>query len=235
MKRTIALLLLVVIPNVAWAQRDRGGGARAPQPVARPVAPASRPQAQSGGFNFNHDIAPRPAVQPQVRPQPQVRQQPQVRPQPQVRQQPQVRPQVPARQARVPQPVARGFHGRTVRNPHAPGGAWYWNRGVTWVPAPIYWGGGFWGPWAMADLSTAILFGAIVEADNYSYPSYEVEPNSPGAQVLADYGLQQTPCGPPNLVVIWGPDNSVVCAFPNAMVAPGNYQIDPSTLTLVSQ
>jgi hypothetical protein len=214
----IALLLLAALPSVAFAQRDRGGrgggGARAPQPVARPApAPVSRPQPQSG-FNFNRDIAP----------QPQVRQQ-----------QPQVRQQQAGRPARVPQPIARGFHGVVVHNPHGGGEAWYWNRGVSWAPAPIYWGGGFWGPWAFADLSAAILFGSIVDANNNVYQSYQVEPNSPGAQVLADYGLQQTPCGPPNLVVIWGPDNSVICAFQNAMVAPGNYQIDPSTLTLVSQ
>jgi hypothetical protein len=145
-----------------------------------------------------------------------------------------MRPQPVARPVRVPQPVARGFHGASVRNPHANGGAWYWNRGVAWTPAPIYWGGGFWGPWAFAD-TTAILFGTLVDANNDVYQSYQVEPDSAGAQLLADYGLQQTPCGPPDLVVIWGPDNSVICAFPNSMVAPGNYQLDPSTLTLVSQ
>jgi hypothetical protein len=230
-KRIIAVLLLAALPGIAFAQRERGGGggggARASQPVARPAPQqVSRPQAQ-GGFDFNRDIAPRAPVQQQqqARPQPQVRQQ-----QPQVRQQ-----QPAARPARVPQPIARGFHGVVVHNPHGGGEAWYWNRGVNWTPAPIYWGGGFWGPWAFADLSAAILFGSIVDANNDVYQSYQVEPNSPGAQVLSDYGLQQTPCGPPNLVVMWGPDNSVICAFPNAMVAPGNYQIDPSTLTLVSQ
>lgn len=232
MKRFVVALLLVALPSVAFAQRDRsGGGSRAPQPVARPAppAPVSRPQPQpqaraappasQGGFNFNHDVN-----QP-------VRQQPARAPQPVVRQ------PAPAQQrpVRVPQPIARGFHGPPVRNPHAPGRAWNWNRGVAWAPAPIYWGGGFWGPWAYADISTAILFGAIIDADNDVYQSYQVEPNSAGAQLLADYGLQQTPCGPPNLVVIWGPDSSVICAFPNAMVAPGEYQLDPSTLTLVSQ
>jgi hypothetical protein len=227
-KRFVAALLLVALPSVVFAQRDHGGGSRAPQPVARP-APVSRPQPQpqpqarvappaNQGFNLNRDISPRPpAQQPQVRPQPQVRQQPAQRP------------------ARVPQPVARGFHGSVVHNPRGSGGAWYWNRGVAWAPAPIYWGGGFWGPWAFADLSAAILFGSIADANNDVYQSYQVEPNSAGAQLLADYGLQQTPCGPPNLVVIWGPDNSVICAFPNATVAPGNYQLDPSTLTIVSQ
>jgi hypothetical protein len=52
---------------------------------------------------------------------------------------------------------------------------------------------------------------------------------------LQNYGLQQTPCGPPDLVVIWGPDNSVICAYPNNLVGPGNYGVDPSSLTLISQ
>ncbi len=224
MKRIIAVLLLAALPNVALAQRDRSGGGARPAPRPAPVSrPQPQPQARvappanTGGFNFNHDVSPRPPVQQQVRPQPQARQQSVQRP------------------VRVPQPIARGFHGSVVHNPHGSGAPWTWNRGVAWTPAPIYWGGGFWGPWAFANASTAILFGAIVDANNDSYQSYEVEPNSAGAQLLADYGLQQTPCGPPNLVVIWGPDNSVICAFPNSMVAPGNYQLDPSTLTLVSQ
>ncbi len=249
MKRLVVVLLLAALPSVAFAQRDRGGGGARPAP---PPAPVSRPQPQpqarvappanTGGFNLNRDISPRPPVQqPQIRPQPQVRQpvqqpaqqrppvqQQQVRPQPQVRQQPVQRP------LRVPQPIARGFHGPPVHNPHGYSGAWSWNRGVAWQPAPIYWGGGFWGPWAYAD-AAAILFGSIVDANNDVYQSYQVEPNSAGAQLLADYGLQQTPCGPPDLVVIWGPDNSVICAFPNSMVGPGNYQLDPSTLTLTSQ
>jgi hypothetical protein len=52
---------------------------------------------------------------------------------------------------------------------------------------------------------------------------------------LENYGLEQTECGPPNLVVIWGPDNSVICAYPNDLVGPGNYELDPETLTIVSK
>lgn len=44
-----------------------------------------------------------------------------------------------------------------------------------------------------------------------------------------------TSCVPPNLVVIWGPDDSVICAYPNNLVAPGNYKRDPATLTMVSK
>jgi hypothetical protein len=36
-------------------------------------------------------------------------------------------------------------------------------------------------------------------------------------------------------VVIFGPDNSVICAAPNDIVGPGEYDLDSSTLTLVSQ
>lgn len=53
--------------------------------------------------------------------------------------------------------------------------------------------------------------------------------------LLADYGLMQTPCtDDPNLVVIDGPDVSVICAEPNDMVGPGTYTVDFSTLTLES-
>ena len=128
------------------------------------------------------------------------------------------------------------FHGPIVRNPRVPYRPWEWNRGVAWHPAPIYWGGGFWGPFALATLTDALLVGAIIDYDNHTiYPSYQVEPDTPGADLLNDYGLAQTQCGPPNLVVIWGPDNSVICAVPNDMVAPGNYEVDPSTFTLVPE
>jgi hypothetical protein len=35
--------------------------------------------------------------------------------------------------------------------------------------------------------------------------------------------------------VIYGPNNSVICAYPNNLVAAGNYSVDSQTLTLVSQ
>jgi hypothetical protein len=126
-------------------------------------------------------------------------------------------------------------HGPVVQNPHHWSGNWQWNRGLAWQPAPTYWGGGFWGPFAIGALASAALFGYIADSqDQVYYPSYQVEPDSPGAQLLQNYGLQQTPCGQDNLVVIWGPDNSVICAFPNDTVGPGNYDLDPTTLSLVS-
>jgi hypothetical protein len=126
------------------------------------------------------------------------------------------------------------FRGPVIVNPRHWGG-WGWHHGIIWVPVPVFWGGGFWGPFGFGS-GVSILFGSIVDyQDQQIYPSYEAASQSPGAQLLQNYGLQQTECGPPNLVVIWGPDNSVICAYPNNLVAPGNYQIDPTTLTLVSQ
>jgi hypothetical protein len=105
---------------------------------------------------------------------------------------------------------------------------------VIWYSVPSYWGGGFWGSW-VTGATGASLSGSIVDYDDYQiFPSYQIGPNSPGAQLLIDYGLTQTECGPPNLVVIWGPNESVVCAYPNDLVSPGNYELDPATLTLQS-
>jgi hypothetical protein len=35
--------------------------------------------------------------------------------------------------------------------------------------------------------------------------------------------------------VIYGPNNSVICATPNHLVAAGNYSVNSSTLTIVSE
>jgi hypothetical protein len=126
------------------------------------------------------------------------------------------------------------FNGNPIRNPHWPGGGgpWGWNHGRPWQAAGGYWGGGFWGPFAFADLGGFALYGAL-DYDQQVYDSYQVGPDSPGADLLQDYGLQQTQCGPGNLVDIWGPNNSLICAFPDDSVGPGNYQVDPSTFELV--
>jgi hypothetical protein len=127
----------------------------------------------------------------------------------------------------------RNWHGPVVENPHH-WHHWGWHHGNAWYPVANYWGGGFWGPWDLDD-GGLVLFGSIVDYDDYAiFPSYEIQDFSPGAQLLEDYGLQQTECGPPNLVVIWGPGNSVICAYPNELVAPGNYELDPDTLTIQS-
>ena len=124
------------------------------------------------------------------------------------------------------------YHGAYVTNPvyH---GTWGWNGGYAWYPAPYYYGGGFWGAFAIG-VTSAAVYGSIV-ANNTTYNSYQVQSESPGAKLLSSYGLTQTQCGPPNLVVIYGPNNSVICAHPNNLVSAGNYSIDTQTLTIVSQ
>jgi hypothetical protein len=125
------------------------------------------------------------------------------------------------------------YHGAVVANPVYYGGAWGWNGGYPWYPAPTYWGGGFWGPFAVG-VTSAAVYGAIV-ANNTTYNSYQVQPESAGAKLLQSYQLTQTACGPPGLVVIYGPNNSVICADPNHLVSAGNYSLNTQTLTLTSQ
>jgi hypothetical protein len=127
------------------------------------------------------------------------------------------------------------YHGATVSNPTYYGGAaWGWNGGVAWYPAPYYYGGGFWGAYAVGAVTAAALYGTVVAANNVTYTSYQVTPESPGATLLKNYQLTQVQCGPPGQVVIFGPNNSVICAKPNQYVAAGNYSVDSSNLTLVS-
>lgn len=247
-----ALSLMIALPvaTLAAPREDRGGGVRqsspavraAPARAAAPVFRAPQPPQQprpapvnAAGFNFNHDInarpapvAPRPVTQPPAAAQ----SRPVAQPRPQNRP-PGNYPHAP-NSANSGGPYRGRFVGPVVRNAHAPTGNWAWNHGVVWSPAPVYWGGGFWGPFAFAALGSSLLFGSIADDQaQLTYPSYQVEPDTPGWDLLQDYQLQQTPCGPPDLVVIWGPDDSVICAFPNGTVGPGNYQVDPATFTLV--
>lgn len=107
---------------------------------------------------------------------------------------------------------------------------------MVWYPAPFYWGSGFWGPWMTGTIASNSQEGAIVQDQtNVTYPSYRIGIGSPGEELLVDYDLEQTPCGAANLVVIWGPENSVVCARPNGQVRAGNYSLDPETLTIKPQ
>jgi len=127
-----------------------------------------------------------------------------------------------------------GKGGGSIPNPIQPGGCcYYWNGGAAWYPAPYYWGGGFWGPYAFG--VTAVLYGEIEDEENdVTYNSYEVQPNTHGASFLTAYQLTQVACGPPGLVVVYGPEQSVVCANPNQYVGEGSYQLDTATLSLVS-
>lgn len=126
------------------------------------------------------------------------------------------------------------YHGASVNNPVYYGyPAWGWNAGYAWDPVPYYWGGGFWGPFAWG-AAAAIAYGTFVTPTNTTMTSYEVQPSTPGSKLLQSYQLTQVPCGPPNLVVIFGPNNSVICAKPNNLVAAGTYGVNEQTLTLTS-
>jgi len=241
-----ALSLMIVLPVATLAAPGEGrggGGVRESAPAVRaapaPVfhaPPQPRPApVNGGGFNFNHDINARPVP---VAPRPVIQAPPAAQPRPITQPRPQNRP--PGNYPHAPNSTTSGgpyrgrFVGPVVRNAHAPAGNWAWNRGVVWRPVPVYWGGGFWGPFALSALGSSLLYGSVVDDQaQLTYPSYQVDADTPGWDLLQDYQLQQTPCGPPDLVVIWGPDDSVICAFPNATVAPGNYQVDPATFTLV--
>jgi hypothetical protein len=126
------------------------------------------------------------------------------------------------------------YRGAVVTNPvYYRGPAWGWNGGVVWYPAPTYYGGGFWGAFALGAASAA-AYGSVT-ANNATVSSYEVQQSSPGAKLLQSYQLTQTPCGPPNLVVIYGPNDSVICAKPNQLVSAGNYSVNPQTLAITSE
>ncbi len=126
------------------------------------------------------------------------------------------------------------FNGRPLENRRGPRGNWGWNHGSRWHSADGYWGGGFWGDFALASIGGFALYGSIDDSQNgYAYDSYRVDADTPGAELLNDYQLEQAECGPPGLVDIWGPDGSVICAIPNDDVAPGDYEVDEETFTLV--
>ncbi len=251
---TLALLLATVMPLTCLAAPGGGrpAGGNRPSGGARPAAqsrpaqqPANRGNANgSGGFNFNRDVnaaPPKPAQQPanngnrnnannngnrtnvnnngnrtNVNNNGN-------------------RTNVNVNGNRTNVNVSGNTINRTVvvANPIYRGPAWGWNRGVVWAPAYGYYGGGFWGPFAVGAASAAV-FGAIVY-NNTRYTSYQVQPSSPGATMLSNYQLTQTQCGPANLVVVYGPSNSVICAYPNNLVAAGNYNLDTATLSLTSQ
>jgi len=119
-----------------------------------------------------------------------------------------------------------------VVNPRG-GTAWGWNRGVAWAPRTNYWGGGFWGPFALGTAAVGMT-SAIVNSGSSNY--YTVEQSSPGYNLLSSYGLVQTQClDDPNLVYMYGPQDSLICANPNNLVPSGDYDINIDTLTLVAR
>ena len=117
--------------------------------------------------------------------------------------------------------------------------AWGWNGGARWYPRYNYWGGGFWGAFAIGAVTGGII-GATTSGNNgdtyVENNYYRVEQGTPGYKLLADYQLTQTRCDDiNNLVVINGPENSRICAFPNDIVQVGFYSIDVDTLSLIAE
>jgi hypothetical protein len=124
------------------------------------------------------------------------------------------------------------YTGRVVVNPVYVGPAWGWNRGVVWAPVGAYWAGGFWGAFAIG--ASVAAMGYVVY-QNQHYTSYSVSAGSPGATLLSNYGLRQVPCGPPGLVVLYGPNFGAICAEPNGRVGAGSYAVNVDSLTIQSQ
>ncbi|MBV8490113.1 MAG: hypothetical protein JO199_06235 [Candidatus Eremiobacteraeota bacterium] len=135
--------------------------------------------------------------------------------------------------------INSGNNNTVINNPVYGGGAYGaygWNGGMMWAPAPYYWGGGFWGAMAIG-VTSAAVFGAIVDEDDegndVTYNSYEIQQGSPGATFLETYQLVQVQCGGQNLVEVFGPEHSVICANPNSFVAAGQYNLDTASLSLI--
>jgi hypothetical protein len=240
----LTLAIALVAPLGAGAQGHAGGGHAGGGPgrgggAPRAVAPrtgAPRTAPQPGGFNLQRDITA-PVGRPAAPARAGNVSAPAVNARPPFNARLPVESR-PSLNGRLPVDVSRRH--RIVTNPVRRGeSAWEWNRGVVWAAAPAYWGGGFWGPFAFGATAVALgaaAYGSFVDpAANAEFPSYQVAPGSPGAALLENYNLTQTPCGPPDLVVIFGPDNSVICAAPNDLVGSGEYELDSSNLTLVSQ
>ncbi len=101
---------------------------------------------------------------------------------------------LPPYRARTPVRTGGNGGGQSAPGPQGDSDQWQWNDDVAWVGTNAYWGDGFWG-----QLEAGLAAGAYIVAHG-----------SPGAQLLHAYGLTQTPCGPPNLVEILGPDSSEI-------------------------
>src|SRR5580658_3891753 len=147
----LAFVLAVAMPLSALAQQHGGGGGgahysapapRAAAPPPRPAAPPPRPA--QPGFNLPHDVGHPAPVYPAHPGAP-----------------PAGRPIYPGRPigpsqghagVRAPQALPPRYNAPAIRNPHN-WNNWGWNHGRAWYPAPIYWGGGFWGPFGLGALT----------------------------------------------------------------------------------
>jgi hypothetical protein len=101
-----------------------------------------------------------------------------------------------------------------------------------WRPVGTYWGGGFWGPFAVGAVTGLVTGAAINSLSNNQTTYIIVQQDSPGYQLLFDYGLTQTECRD-DVVFLFGPEDSLICALPNSTVPPGDYFIDIENFTIV--
>ena len=127
-------------------------------------------------------------------------------------------------------------NGNIVVNPRVNYGGWGWNGGRRWYPSYSYWGGGFWGGFAVGAFTTAVT-GAIINSSSSSDTTYVViEKDSPGYSLFDSYGLTQIDCNSSgDIVFIYGPQDTLMCAYPNEYVVAGYYDVDPEDLTLVAR
>jgi hypothetical protein len=227
----IIACLLAALPAAALAdqQNDHTYSSRASAPATRSSSQSSRSSYQQAPRGTQQ--APRSSTQQRYNAQPVERYNAQ--PQQRYNAQPVQRYTQPVQRETQPMPRyqartyvdSRGYAQRDFVVARGDVNPWYWNRGIAWGPSPAYWGGGFWGAFGIN-----LAFNQPAPANYY----YQVAPSSPGSQLLANYGLTQTDCNQPNLVDISGPDGSEICAYPNNQVGPGQYNVDPSTLSLIS-
>ena len=113
-------------------------------------------------------------------------------------------------------------------------GSWGWNNGRPWSPNYNYWGGGFWGSFAAGAAVTGLTAAAINAANDDSPEYIVIQEGSPGNTLFSSYGLVQVQCVEGNnLVFIYGPQDSLICATPNSSVIAGYYDVNPTDMTLI--
>lgn len=125
-----------------------------------------------------------------------------------------------------------------IVNPRGGWGGWGWNGGNRWYPNYGYWGGGFWGSFAAGAVVGGVTGALINEATRDNSPDIIIiEENTPGYRLFDSYGLSQVRCvnSDETLVYIYGPQESLICAYSNNLVSPGYYDVDPSGLTLIAR
>lgn len=222
-------------PSARPSARPQGRpSARPPQrPTAQPVHPTARPPQRPTAHPVRPTAKP---VPPPARPERPITRPPSGRPTAapwRPNRPPQIRPPstgwqrpVWANHQRPPWARNNGYRPNYVLvNPRAYAGYWGWNNGMRWSASSNYWGGGFWGPFS---LFTFAVGQALWNQNRYVEPGI----GSPGWYLFQNYGLEPARCGRHDLVYIYGPNNGVMCAYPNEYVLVGFYYVDPATLEL---